>query len=330
MVGLAFAIAASANFPALLMSIYWRGYTTWGAVTSIVVGATSALVLISISPTVMVDVLGHDSAIIGLTNPALISMPLAFACRDPRLAAPAGAGGSRSLRGGGAADPPRRDRTRAARRPAGPRPLKPHSGRPRRRAPRPRGTRRGKKPDMSDQTIETIFTEDRRYPPPPEFAAQAVAQPDVYERDFDEFWESEGRERVTWFEPFTEALRVGASLREVVSRREAQRLVQLRRPARRRRPRRPRRLPLGGRAGGRPARAHLRPAPGRRSSASRMRSRSSASARGRRSRSTWAWSRSSRSRCSPARGSARRTPSSSAASPPTRSPTARTTWAARC
>jgi cation/acetate symporter len=78
MVGLAFAIAASANFPALLMSIYWRGYTTWGAVTSIVVGATSALVLISISPTVMVDVLNHDSAIIGLTNPALISMPLAF------------------------------------------------------------------------------------------------------------------------------------------------------------------------------------------------------------------------------------------------------------
>ena len=78
MVGLAFAIAASANFPALLMSIYWRGYTTWGAVTSIVVGATSALVLISISPTIMVDVLERDSAIIGLTNPALISMPLAF------------------------------------------------------------------------------------------------------------------------------------------------------------------------------------------------------------------------------------------------------------
>jgi cation/acetate symporter len=78
MVGLAFAIAASANFPALLMSIYWRRFTTWGAVSSIVVGAASALVLISISPTVMVDVLGRDSALIGLTNPALISMPLAF------------------------------------------------------------------------------------------------------------------------------------------------------------------------------------------------------------------------------------------------------------
>ena len=57
---------------------------------------------------------------------------------------------------------------------------------------------------MSDQTIETILTEDRRYPPPPDFAALAVARPDIYEREFEEFWESEGRERVTWFEPFTQ------------------------------------------------------------------------------------------------------------------------------
>jgi cation/acetate symporter len=78
MVGLAFAIAASANFPALLMSIYWRGYTTAGAVTSIVTGAVSALVLIYISPTIQVDVLGHATAPFGLKNPALISMPLAF------------------------------------------------------------------------------------------------------------------------------------------------------------------------------------------------------------------------------------------------------------
>src|SRR3954466_9228698 len=48
--------------------------------------------------------------------------------------------------------------------------------------------------------IETILLEERRYPPPPEFAAQANAQPDIYERDFEEFWETEGRERVTWFE----------------------------------------------------------------------------------------------------------------------------------
>ena len=57
---------------------------------------------------------------------------------------------------------------------------------------------------MSDQTIETIFVEDRRYPPPPDFAALAVARPDIYEREFEEFWESEGRERVSWFEPFSQ------------------------------------------------------------------------------------------------------------------------------
>jgi acetyl-CoA synthetase len=54
--------------------------------------------------------------------------------------------------------------------------------------------------------IETMFLEERRYPPSAEFAAQANAQPDIYERDFEEFWETEGRERVTWFEPFTSLL----------------------------------------------------------------------------------------------------------------------------
>jgi acetyl-CoA synthetase len=52
--------------------------------------------------------------------------------------------------------------------------------------------------------IETILLEERRYEPPPEFAAQANAQPEIYERGFEEFWESEGRERVSWFEDFTE------------------------------------------------------------------------------------------------------------------------------
>lgn len=79
MVGLAFAIAASANFPALLMSIYWRRFTTWGAVASIVAGTVSALVLIYLSPTIQVDVLGNEDAPLSLKNPALVSMPLAFA-----------------------------------------------------------------------------------------------------------------------------------------------------------------------------------------------------------------------------------------------------------
>jgi len=52
--------------------------------------------------------------------------------------------------------------------------------------------------------IETILLEERRYPPPDDFAAQANAQPEIYDREFEEFWETEGRERVTWFEPFGE------------------------------------------------------------------------------------------------------------------------------
>jgi acetyl-CoA synthetase len=48
-----------------------------------------------------------------------------------------------------------------------------------------------------------MLLEERRYEPDPEFARQANAQPDIYERDWEEFWETEGRTRVTWFEPFT-------------------------------------------------------------------------------------------------------------------------------
>src|SRR5438270_81137 len=53
------------------------------------------------------------------------------------------------------------------------------------------------------QAIETMLLEERRYPPPEDFAAQANAQPEIYERDWEEFWETEGRERLTWFEPFS-------------------------------------------------------------------------------------------------------------------------------
>ncbi len=57
---------------------------------------------------------------------------------------------------------------------------------------------------MTEHAIDTLLLEERRYPPPPAFAAQANAQPDVYDRELDEFWETNGRERVTWFEPFTQ------------------------------------------------------------------------------------------------------------------------------
>jgi acetyl-CoA synthetase len=57
---------------------------------------------------------------------------------------------------------------------------------------------------MTDHTIETMFLEERTYPPSPEFAAQANAQADLYDQAFETFWEREGRERLSWFEPFTE------------------------------------------------------------------------------------------------------------------------------
>ena len=59
---------------------------------------------------------------------------------------------------------------------------------------------------MTGQAIETLLLEERHYDPPPEFAAQANAQPDIYERDWREFWETEALQRVTWFEPFDELL----------------------------------------------------------------------------------------------------------------------------
>src|SRR5438874_2811656 len=60
--------------------------------------------------------------------------------------------------------------------------------------------------ETKQHAIETILLEERRYPPPEDFASQANAQPDIYDRDPEEFWETEGRERVTWFKPFDKLL----------------------------------------------------------------------------------------------------------------------------
>jgi cation/acetate symporter len=78
MVGLAFAIAASANFPALFLSMFWRGFSTAGAVASMVVGTVSAVLLIYLSPTVQVDVMQREAAVFPLRNPGLITVPLSF------------------------------------------------------------------------------------------------------------------------------------------------------------------------------------------------------------------------------------------------------------
>ena len=47
----------------------------------------------------------------------------------------------------------------------------------------------------SRKDIETLLLEERRYPPPPEFAAQANAQPEIYDEDFEEFWDARPRAR---------------------------------------------------------------------------------------------------------------------------------------
>jgi cation/acetate symporter len=78
MVGLAFAIAASANFPALFLSMFWRRFSTAGAVASMSTGALSAVVLIYFSPTLQIDVLHHPGALFPLRNPGIITLPLSF------------------------------------------------------------------------------------------------------------------------------------------------------------------------------------------------------------------------------------------------------------
>ena len=84
MVGLAFAIAASANFPVLATSIFWGGMTTRGAVIGGIIGLITALVLTVISKAVWGDTLGFtgpDGKPVGLfflDNPAIISIPVAF------------------------------------------------------------------------------------------------------------------------------------------------------------------------------------------------------------------------------------------------------------
>jgi cation/acetate symporter len=79
MVSLAFAIAASANFPALVLAIFWPSCTTAGTVASMAVGTASTLLLIFLSPTVQVDLLGAAEGWFPLRNPALVTVPLSFA-----------------------------------------------------------------------------------------------------------------------------------------------------------------------------------------------------------------------------------------------------------
>ncbi len=78
MVGLAFAIAASCNFPILFLSMYWKRLTTRGAFFGGSLGLITAVVLVILSPTVWVAILGHPTPIFPYKEPALFSMAVAF------------------------------------------------------------------------------------------------------------------------------------------------------------------------------------------------------------------------------------------------------------
>ena len=78
MVGLAFAIAASANFPILFLSIYWKKLTTRGAFIGGFIGLFTAIILVVLSPTIWVEILGNAEAIFPYKHPALFSVTAAF------------------------------------------------------------------------------------------------------------------------------------------------------------------------------------------------------------------------------------------------------------
>jgi cation/acetate symporter len=80
MVGLAFAVAASATFPALLLALSWRRFNTTGAITGVLFGVFSSIFLVIISPKVWpgADAEGGLFGFYDLANPGIISIPLGF------------------------------------------------------------------------------------------------------------------------------------------------------------------------------------------------------------------------------------------------------------
>ncbi len=83
LVALAFAVAASANLPTIIYSLYWRGFRTRGALWSMYGGLASSIILIALSPVVSGTptsmIPDANFAIFPLNNPGIVSIPLAFA-----------------------------------------------------------------------------------------------------------------------------------------------------------------------------------------------------------------------------------------------------------
>jgi cation/acetate symporter len=78
LVALAFGVASSVNFPVLILSMYWKGLTTRGALWGGIAGLVSSVGLVILSPTVWVKIFGNPAAIFPYDHPAIVSMTLAF------------------------------------------------------------------------------------------------------------------------------------------------------------------------------------------------------------------------------------------------------------
>jgi cation/acetate symporter len=83
LVGLAFAVAASANLPVIVLSVFWKRFNTTGAVAGLAVGLVSSIVLIILSPSIMGTDPAKGALIVGdpifpLKNPGIVSIPLGF------------------------------------------------------------------------------------------------------------------------------------------------------------------------------------------------------------------------------------------------------------
>ena len=78
MVGLAFAIAATTNFPILILSIYWKNLTTRGVVIGGSAGLFIVILLVILGPVVWVDIFNNNEAIFPYKYPALFSMIVTF------------------------------------------------------------------------------------------------------------------------------------------------------------------------------------------------------------------------------------------------------------
>ncbi len=78
LVALAFGVASSVNFPVLILSMYWKGLTTRGALWGGIAGLVSSVGLVILSPTVWVKIFGNKAAIFPYDHPAIVSMSLAF------------------------------------------------------------------------------------------------------------------------------------------------------------------------------------------------------------------------------------------------------------